>query len=192
MTRWSMVAEFLAFIILVILFMRYYLYERHVTLTARRKYYLACLAASAFSIPLNLICVYMMERPVPAPLWVNVILNSLYFTVSMVMCFMLAFYLFQQMLEHVYDKHCLHRAYRVVIAITGFYILVVFWNIPSGVLFSFDSQMNYHRGILNPLGYVLMVAELVFLFVCSDKHLVRKCVKSKDFCCTYSNYLPNI
>lgn len=166
MIRWSLIAEYFALMILVILFLRYYCLERKVAYTRRRKYYLLCLSISACSIVINALCVYTIAHSDIVPLWVNLLLNSLYFWVSVLMCSLLAFYLFIQLLEHVYDKHCLKRAFWAVTSLTAAYTVIVVWNLVSGVLFYFDRQGNYHRGILNSSGYMIMMIEIVLLFLC--------------------------
>lgn len=104
MDHWTLVAEYLAFVILVILFLRYYLYERHGAYTFNRKYHLVCLCMSTLSVLINVVCVYTIAYAWKIPLWLNLLLNSLYFEISLVMCSMLAHYLFMQLFEHVYDK----------------------------------------------------------------------------------------
>ena len=166
MIRWSLIAEYFAFIILTILFLRYYWWERKVAYTPRRKYYLLCLSVSAGSILINALSVYTIAHSDKVPMWINLLLNSLYFWVSVLMCSLLAFYLFIQLLEHVYDKRCLKRAFWAVTLLTLLFTVVVVWNLKSGVLFYFDAQGNYHRGILNFTGYGIMLIEMVLLFLC--------------------------
>ena len=87
---------------------------------------------------------------------------------SVLMCSLLAFYLFIQLLEHVYDKHCLKRAFWAVTLLTAAYTALVLWNLGSGVLFYFDMQGNYHRGILNSAGYMVMVIEMAVSYTHLD------------------------
>lgn len=166
MLRWSLVAEFFAFIILAILFLRYYCWERKVAYTTKRKYYLICLSVSACSILINALCVHTIAHADKVPMWINLLLNSLYFWLSVMMCSLLAFYLFIQLLEHVYDKHCLRRAFISVALLTAVFTVLVVWNLNSGILFYFDSNGNYQRGILNAAGYGIMVIEMILLIIC--------------------------
>lgn len=164
MIRWSLTAEFLSFITIVILFLYYN--ERGRFPTHRRSLYLLCLCASGGSILLNALCVYAIAVPDLLPLWLNWLLNSLYFLLCVSVCSLIAGFLFALLLEHVYDKRCLHRALAVIIALTAGFALLTLWNLRSGVLFFFDEAGGYHRGPLNAMGYCILGVELVMLVLC--------------------------
>lgn len=166
MQQWSLVAEYMALIILIIIFARFYHFEKKVALTPIRKYYLTCVAVSIFSILLNIVCVYLMTYAQYIPLWILNLLNCLYFPTTVLMCSMFAMYLFSRLLEHVYDKHDLRRAFIYVTIITAIYFIFSIINIFANVFFYFDENHTYHRGPLNALGYGIMVVELVLLFTC--------------------------
>lgn len=166
MIRWSLVAEFFAFIVLIILFLRYCFYERTVAYTLKRKYYLACLGVSVCSILLDTLCVTTIAHSDTVPLWINLTLNSLYFMVSVLMCSMLVLYLFTELLEHVYDKHCIRKAFLMISILTVFYAILIVCNLSTGILFYFDEQGEYQRGILNFSGYGLMLIEGILLIIC--------------------------
>ena len=93
MIRWSLLAEFFSLFILGIIFVRYYCYERQVAFTPKRKLFLYCLLSSAASILLNILCVYTLSRPDVVPLWLNTLLNDLYFLLSAAMCSLFAYFL---------------------------------------------------------------------------------------------------
>ncbi|MGF0006439.1 EAL domain-containing protein [Eubacteriales bacterium SGI.150] len=173
--KWSLSAEFFACILLMILLL--YFYERRWAVTARRRMYGLCLWLSLSSVILNTLCVVTIQNAARVPLWVNLMLNSAYFLISVLMCSMTALYLFCLILEHVYDKGCLRRARRWVSALTLIDLAVVLWNLGSGVMFSFDAMGNYQRGPLNRLGYGIMAAELALLLLCYFKN--QPCV-SRD------------
>ena len=175
MDRWTLVAEYLAFVILVILFLRYYLYERHVAYTFNRKYHLVCLCMSTLSVLINVVCVYTIAYAWKIPLWLNLLLNSLYFEISLVMCSMLAHYLFMQLFEHVYDKRPLKRAWKGIAALTVGFTAAVIWNLRSGVMFYFDADRVYRRGPLNRLGYAILFIEICMLVVCFLKYRHSVC-----------------
>lgn len=164
MIRWSLTAEFLSFITIVILFLYYN--ERGRFPTHRRSLYLLCLCASGGSILLNALCVYAIAVPDLLPLWLNWLLNSLYFLLCVSVCSLIAGFLFALLLEHVYDKRCLHRALAAIIALTAGFALLTLWNLRSGVLFFFDEAGGYHRGPLNAMGYCILGVELVMLVLC--------------------------
>lgn len=166
MQQWSLVAEYMALIILIILLVRFYHFEKKVALTPIRKYYLLCLIVSIFSILLNMVCVTLLTWAQQIPLWILNFLNCLYFPTSVLMCSMLAMYLFSRLLEHVYDKHCLRRAFICVSIITIIYFIFSIVNIFANIFFYFDENHTYHRGPLNTLGYWFMIVELILLFIC--------------------------
>ena len=105
--RWSLVGEFYSFFILFILFLRYHWYERGTAPNRRRVLFTRCLLLSMSSIVVNVICVLTINHVGLVPVWFNVILNTAYFLMSVLMCSFLAYLLFDATLEHVYDKHCL-------------------------------------------------------------------------------------
>ena len=164
--QWSLLGEFYSFFILFILFLRYHWYERNVAPNKRRLLFTHCLLLSMGSIILNLICVLSLNNVGLVPVWVNVLLNTLYFLASILMCSFLAYLLFDATLEHVYDKHCLRRAQIMLATITSISIFLLILNLFTGILFYFDADGYYQRGMLNKILYLLPVVELVFLAVC--------------------------
>lgn len=168
MVRWSLSAEFIAFIIVAVLTL--YFYDRKRVPTRQRKMYSLCLAMSFVSILLDAVCVFTVQNTRSVPIWVNIALNSLYFFMNVLMCSVMAAYLFILLLEHVYDKTCLRSALWVVGALCAAYTVCVALNIRSGILFSFDAAGGYVRGPLNALGYAVMAAELLLLAACFLKN----------------------
>lgn len=164
MMRWSLSAEFLALILIVI--QTLYFYEWGVAKTWRRKMYQNCLLASAAYIILNGICVCTLDQAQDLPLWVNHVLNSLYFWMSVGGCSVVAYYLFHLILEHVYDAHCIRRANILLITVNALFLPVVLTNWKTGLLFFFDAEKNYYRGPLNWLGYGFLAVELGALILC--------------------------
>lgn len=164
MIRWTVIPEYMALLLILVIML--FFYDKRRVRTFRRSLYWVCLWLSAASILVNILCVYTIERAAELPLWVNVALNSLYFWLSVLMCSTVAFYLFQRMLEYVYDKHCLRRAVLGLTVVMALYTLLILWNLSSGVVFWFDDQGNYHRGVFNRLGYLALLVELMMLVIC--------------------------
>ena len=168
MIRWSLSAELLCMVILALLILSSY--GQSLPYTRRQLVYRTCLLLSLFSILLSVLCVLTVDRIIPVPLWLNILLNSLYFFVSVLMCSVLAAYLFALILEHVYSGQALRRASIFLGALTLFFALAVVCNLRFGILFSFDAQENYLRGPLNRLGYAVMLVELAALLLCYLRH----------------------
>lgn len=164
MVRWSLSAELFSAIILALLMLS--CHGQKQAPTRRRRMYQLCLWLSMCSILLNVLCVLTIDHALTVPLWLNLLLNSLYFFVSVLMCSAMAVHLFDLILEHVYDSRCLRRAMALVTVLTALFGAAVLWNLRSGILFRFDGQGNYHRGPLNALGYGILAVELAALILC--------------------------
>lgn len=175
MSNWSLVPEFMALLLLGVIML--FFYDKQRVRTFRRSLYWACLWLSAASIVLNVICVYTIEYAERVPIWCNICLNNLYFWLSMLMCSTVAFYLFQRMLEYVYDKHCLKKAFTGLAMVMIAYTILALWNLKSGIFFYFDEMGNYQRGIFNRIGYLGLLIELIMLCICYIRN--RKSI-SKD------------
>lgn len=166
MIRWSLLVEFFSLLILGIIFVRYYCYERQVVLTPKRRLFLLCLLSSGASILLNILCVYTLSQPNVIPLWVNTLLNALYFLLSAMMCSLFAYLLLVLILEHVYDSRCLQSARRILEGITLAFAALALSTPFTGLLFYFDENGYYQRGPLNQIGYGFLFLELLVLAVC--------------------------
>lgn len=164
MVKWSLAAELLAAMMIVVLMVYYR--EKKLAVTRKGKVYRGCLGLSLATVLLNAVCVYTIEHTEQVPRAVNLILNSAYFLAAVLTCSVIVLYLCHLILEHVYDKRHLMRASLCISGATLGYLLLVLWNLSSGVLFSFAPGGNYRRGPLNRVGYALMAAELLLLAVC--------------------------
>lgn len=177
MVQWSMAAEYLAFILILMIALFYY--ERRQAKTVRRRIFEAGLWLAEISIFLNMVGVYTIENFDRVPYWLNVTVNNGYFLVSVWMATVVAAYLFDLLLEHVYDKRCRTKAVTGLSILTGGYTMVVISNYWSGLLFWFDEQGEYHRGSCNRLGYVILWIELLMITMCycRNRASVEKNVK---------------
>ena len=162
--RWSLSAELFSAIILALLMLSYRGQKQ--APTRRGQMYQLCLWLSMGSILLNVLCVLTIDYALHLPLWLNLLLNSLYFFVVVIMATVMAAHLFELILEHVYDSHCLRKARRLLVGLALLFTAAVLWNLESGILFYFDDQNAYQRGPLNSLGYGFLTVELLALVVC--------------------------
>ena len=174
MIGWTLIPEYMALLLILVIML--FFYDKRRIRTFRRSTYWACLWLSVLTIVLNIVCVYTIQWAAEVPLWLNMLLNSLYFWSSVLVCSTMAFYMFQRILEYVYDKHCLKRAIIGLGAVMVFYTGLILWNLVSGVVFSFDAQGHYQRGIFNRLGYLMLLIELIMLMICFVRN--RKSVSS--------------
>ena len=100
------------------------------------------------------------------PLWLNILINTLYFITNLVTTSLIALYFFIKILEHTHQRHCKRSAYIALSCIFAVYLAAVIINIPTGILFYFDSEGNYCRGPLNAIGYIAMFAQMFFVLLC--------------------------
>ena len=166
MIRWSLLAEFFSLFILGITFVRYYCYELKVVFTPKRRLFLHCLLSSGAAILLNILCVFTLSRSNLVPIWVNTVLNTLYFLLTAAMCALFAYFLLVLILRHVYDDRCLRFARRVLVGIALLLAAVTLSNPATGLLFYFDENGYYQRGSLNQIGYGFLLLDLLVLAVC--------------------------
>lgn len=164
METWSLVAEFLAFIIIITIGL--YFYQGNRILDVKRNIFGISLQLAAGSILLNAVCVFTIAHYASVPHWLNVFLNSGYFLLSVWMCSILALYLFELILEHVYCNVCRNRAYIGLSLLTGGYTLLVITNVWNQSLFWFDEAGIYHKGPLNLIGYGVLFIELAMVVIC--------------------------
>ena len=164
MSHWSLVPEFIALLFIIVIML--FFYDKQRVRTFRRSLYWGCLWISAVSILLNVAGAYLIAYPHLVSPEFNTLINTLYFWCSMFMCSVVAMYLFHKMLEYVYNKHCLKRAFIGLSAVMVAYTLLSIWNLKSGIFFYFDAAGVYHRGIYNRIGYLGLLIELVMLIIC--------------------------
>lgn len=164
MSHWSLVPEFISLLFIIVIML--FFYDKHRVRTFRRSLFWGCLWTSIISILLNVAGAYLIAYPHLVSLEFNTLINTLYFWSTVLMCSVVAMYLFHKMLEYVYDKHCLKRAFIGLSSVVAMYTLLAIWNLKSGVLFYFDSAGVYHRGIYNRIGYLGLLIEVFMLVMC--------------------------
>ena len=164
MSHWSLVPEFISLLFIIVIML--FFYDKHRVRTFRRSLFWGCLWTSVISILLNVAGAYLIAYPHLVSLEFNTLINTLYFWSTVLMCSVVAMYLFHKMLEYVYNKHCLKRAFIGLSSVMALYTLLAIWNLKSGVLFYFDSAGVYHRGIYNRIGYLGLLIEVLMLVIC--------------------------
>ena len=162
MLRWSLMGEYLALLVLAIIFIRYYCCEVRVAFTFKKKLFLGCLVMSAGSILLNIVSLAVSS----VPLWLGTLINSGYFVFTGAACSLFAFVFFHLTLEHVYDQHCMKMATTVLVVLFTIYLTLVILNLFNGILFYYNVQGEYQRGPLNRIVYLLPLIQLIFLGIC--------------------------
>lgn len=178
MTNWSLVAEFLALILIVVIAL--YFNDRKQVLTNRRRIFQAGLQFAMLSVIINMLCLWSIGWYDRFPHWFNMLLNSLYFLFCVWTSTIVAYYMFDLILEHVYDKRCRRRAVVGLLTLNLVFLTTVLVNTWTGSLFWFDEAGVYRRGPLNRLGYGILLAESIMVILCylknrssADKNITR-------------------
>lgn len=100
------------------------------------------------------------------PVWLNMLVNSLYFIINIVTTSCIALFFFVKILEHTHSRRCKRNAGVALIVMLSLYVLLVIGNVWGGYLFYFDESGAYHRGPLNIIGYFFMFMQMIFVLVC--------------------------
>lgn len=163
MNKWFLSAELFSLILIVILMLNFY--ERRWKDFPRRKIYHLCLVTSASSILLNMLCVYTIACAWKIPLWVNIVCNSAYFLLIVLVSSIIAYYLMYLLYEHIYQRKGLRAFLGILVFLFVLYLILIIYNVKSGVVFYFDENREYHRGPLVNIGYGIMAIQLLLLIL---------------------------
>lgn len=168
MFSWSIITEVIAFLLIFVLILNLSFSKR--TLTPIVKWFWAGLICASISIVWNILCVFLLRNKDQVPRSFNIFMNTGYFILIVLTCSVIAMYLFEKMLEHVYEKYCIKRARLLLILLTSSYFVLTFVNLKTGFLFWLDEDGNYCRGIFNGIGYWFMLVEFALLSFCYIRH----------------------
>lgn len=133
-------------------------------ITQSSKYFIFGLAFTLLTATLDILSVVLVDLP-GVPLWLNVLMNSLYFIVNILTTSCIALFLFSKILEHSYDEHCMVYAKRGLMILFGVFSVFVVANIWTGWVFYFENGA-YYRGPLNCIGYVITLCQMGLVLVC--------------------------
>lgn len=164
MSKWSLLAEFLALSMLSLMFL--YFHEKRQPLSFRRRVFYWIFALSISSVVVNILCVYTISHYAVIPPWINQCLNVAYFILVVSACSAITLYTFDLILEHVYQKRCYKIAVIGLGILTGAYACLALTNPVSRLLFYFTPEGEYVRGPLNRLGYAIMAIEVLMVLGC--------------------------
>ena len=134
-------------------------------MSAASKLFVGCLVSTALTAVTDLATGHLLNLD-QVPLWQNVLVNTLYFVVSIMTTTLIALYLFTRLLEHTHERHCMKKACIGLAVLDTVYLVFVVANLWNGWLFYFDDAGNYCRGPLNVLGYLITLAQLALVGVC--------------------------
>ena len=164
--HWSVLLELYSLVILLILFVRCYRYGQELTIPKNLEQFSRCLLLSISFILLDLLCMWTLDHTDVVPIRVNLVLNTLYFVLAIHLCTLYAQILFRDMLQHVYHEKCRTRARIGLTTITAIADGFIVVNLFTGILFWFDDAGRYHRGPLNRIQFLFLLAEIAMLAMC--------------------------
>lgn len=170
MGYWSLITEIISLLLLVVMILNLNFKDRALTPSVR--WFRTGLFLVLFSIIWNILCVLLLRQGGRVPYQLNLFMNTIYFILIVMSCSVIAMFVFEKMLEHVYDNYCIRRAKRVLGSLTLAYGAAALFNLKGGFLFWFDKSGGYHRGPFNALGYGVMAIELGLLYFCYFKHRI--------------------
>lgn len=173
MMNWSMGAEFLSILVLLIIAVN--VYDKKYVATPRRRIFQACMAMTFVYILVDIVCVLTDGIAVFGMIGINYMLNMLYFVLSVWLSYGVCLYVFDLLLEHVYSKVCRERAYIGTGALTLGYTILCATNYWTKVLFWFDENAVYHKGPLNLLGYGVVTVEILMMLMCYFRNRCSIC-----------------
>lgn len=175
MIQWSLSAELLSFILIIMTAL--FCYDKNKIRTKRMKLFEACLLFTGLTIAVNFISILCIEHFDSVPYAVCIFFNSLYFLIIVWACTLIAAYLFDLLLEHVYDKSCRTKAYVGLTVLFTANLILVLGNPWTHLIFWFDETGLYHRGPLVNTGYVILLCQLAMLLMCYHRN--RRSVERK-------------
>ncbi len=164
MGEWSLLSEYLAFILLLVMMLFYH--DGQQVLTPRRRLFWACLVLPALAIAADIATVMCDEYHELIPVEVNYGVNVLFFVLSVLMSSAIVYYLTARMLEFVNSRWHL-RVVRVLVAlVTVCFLALVVSNYWNGYLFYFREDGSYARGPYNSCMYFEPVIYVLLFLVC--------------------------
>ena len=170
MNEWSLVSEYFALILLMLIALFIHDTKAVHGFQRRRYYYLAALSLSAIAILLNISATTIIENIADHSVILAMTLNTLYFLVCWLAITVMVYYLFLRVLEFVYDTVSLTRARVLLWLVLLTFTVLLFYNLFSGILFYFDNGKIYCRGPLNFTAYALPIIDVFFLIWSFVKH----------------------
>lgn len=158
--NFSLKIEYVALLINCVLLFFYY--EKNMHLNIKKKWFIACMGLSVFSIVVNILSVVTLGKVSDG---MSFFLNGLYYPAIMANMSILAVFLFYLMFEHIPQKKCSKIAYSIISFYFAVVVILTLANIWTKCLFTIENG-QYIRGPLNTVGYVGLGIELCMLVVC--------------------------
>lgn len=164
MSEWSLLSEYLAFTLLLVIMLFYR--DGKQVLTPRRRLFWACLLTPAAAIVADIATVMCNEYHDILPFEVNYGVNVVFFVLSVLMSSVIVYYLTVRMLEFVNDKRHLRVVQVSISLITFAFLGLVISNYRNGYLFYFAEDGTYVRGPYNACMYIEPILYVMIFLIC--------------------------
>mgnify|MGYP003290461185 CR=1 FL=1 len=159
----SIYLDFVAFLLIIVIAIFHY--DKNNKKIRRYQLFNACLLLTMGTILSDIISLITIADVNAYPIWLNVLVNSIYFICINSCLSMVAAYVFFLLFEYMPEQRCYRIATGVIIVMWSILTLLVFVNIKTGCYFYFENGI-YCRGPLNKLGFLVMGIEVAMLCMC--------------------------
>lgn len=177
MTNSSLIAEFYALVLLLILALFFYDVNPMRGYVRRRRVFAWSMVLCGVSIIVHIFCESIEETAAFSSPILVLALTTCYFLTTWLMLTLLSYYVLLRLYEFVYDEQKLNRAAYSAVGIFVVSAALLMLNIPSGALFYIDDvSLAYCTGPLNALSYLTPVGDIVLVLVCA---LINPTIREK-------------
>ena len=140
-------------------------YEPRRSKVHRYQMFNLCLVLTAGTLISDMVSLITIGDVSGYPLWVNILVNSIYFICINSCLSIVAAYVFYLLFEYMPEQKCYKIASKLILSMWIVLTLLVFVNLKTGWYFYFENNA-YCRGPLNKLGFIVMGVEVCMLCAC--------------------------
>lgn len=139
--------------------------DRNSRYEKRYKLFSVCLLLTTATLVSDIVSWMVLENVAAYPIWLHMIVHSLYFACINSCLSMIAAYVFFLLFEHMPSQKCYKIAKKMIICMWSVLMLLILVNLWTGCYFYIENAA-YCRGPLNKLGYLVMIIEVGMLCMC--------------------------
>lgn len=172
----SLSAEYLALVLIVVLLLQFFDNGRPQTHFSR--FFCSCLTLAVISLSLNFFSFYAVNK-FKGDNSLIVVLNTLYYCSSLLMCSAFALYLFERLLYRSNSTSCLRQIKIGIGLLLAAGIGITLFNPIQGWIFYLDPNGTYHKGPFSQIVYFFAVLYIALWFVCfiKNRQVTDRCIK---------------
>lgn len=159
--HWNATPELISAIVIVVILINSK--DIHALPTSRDRMFRLTMQYTIFCIFLNILSILTVHYAPDLPLWVNMAVNTAYFTLYPCMPLMFIIYILLYVYEQAPETHRkrLPAYLTVLLASLAVYLVIVMLNIRTGWIFSFSDTYAYVRGPFNSMPLYLACFHIV-------------------------------